>query len=206
MPSLRHENELRAQGFTRIAGVDEVGRGPLAGPVCAAAAVLPTKFRHKVLNDSKQLTERQREEIHAELTSHPDILWCCVLVEVEEIDRINILQATHVAMRRALEGLACEADAVLIDGLPVPRIPGHQRALVKGDSLSFSIAAASVIAKVTRDRLMRELAMQYPMYGFDQHKGYGTPRHLEALRLHGPCPLHRRSFSPVAQLTLELGI
>ena len=204
MPSLTHEKELRLQGFTLIAGVDEVGRGPLAGPVCAAAAILPLKFRHKVLNDSKKLTENQREDIYEELTANKHIVWSCELVEVDVIDRINILQATHLAMRRAVAGLKLKADAALIDGLPVPDFPVPQRSIIQGDSISFSIAAASVIAKVTRDRLMRRLAAEYPVYGFEKHKGYGTPKHLAALRQHGPCPLHRRSFSPVAQLTLNL--
>jgi len=205
MPSLLHELELRSQGFTIIAGVDEVGRGPLAGPVCAAAAILPHDFHHEVLDDSKKLSERQRETIYEELTSNSSVVWCCKFIEVEEIDRINILQASRLAMRRAVAGLKVKVDAALIDGLPVPKFPVHQRSLVKGDSLSFSIAAASVIAKVTRDRLMHKLAKKYPHYGFERHKGYGTPVHLEALRKHGPCPIHRRSFSPVAQQTFDFG-
>lgn len=205
MPSLLYELELRSQGFTTIAGVDEVGRGPLAGPVCAAAAILPHDFHHEVLDDSKKLSERQREKIYEELTGNTSVVWCCKFIEVEEIDRINILQASRLAMRRAVAGLKVKVDAALIDGLPVPKFPVHQRSLVKGDSLSFSIAAASVIAKVTRDRLMHKLAKKYPHYGFERHKGYGTPVHLEALRVHGPCPIHRRSFSPVSQLTLDLG-
>lgn len=204
MPTLDHENELRAQGHAIVAGVDEVGRGPLAGPVCAAAAVLPKDFHHRVLNDSKKLSERQREKLYEELTSNTDVVWHCVMLEVEEIDRLNILQASREAMRRAVRGLKVKAHAALIDGLPVPDFPVPQRALVKGDSLSYSIAAASVIAKVTRDRLMVQLAESYPHYGFQQHKGYPTPVHLAALREHGPCEIHRRSFAPVAQLTLEL--
>lgn len=203
-PSMKHERELRAAGYLVVAGIDEVGRGPLAGPVCAAAAILPEKFRHKVLTDSKKLTEKQREEIYGELTADDRVVWHCVMIEVEEIDRINILQATWAAMRRAVDGLPVKAHAALIDGKPVRDFPIHHRALVGGDSLSFSIAAASVIAKVARDRLMRELALKHPEYGFDEHKGYGTPRHLEALRRHGPCPLHRRSFEPVAQAYLPL--
>ena len=204
MPSLDHENELRAQGHQIVAGLDEVGRGPLAGPVCAAAAVLPNDFEHRVLNDSKKLSERQREKIYDELMAHPGVIWHCVMLSVEEIDRINILQASREAMRQALLGLRVKAHAALIDGLPVPDFPVPQRALVKGDSISYSIAAASVIAKVTRDRLMVDLAAQYPHYGFEQHKGYPTPVHLAALREHGPCPIHRRSFAPVAQLNLAL--
>jgi ribonuclease HII len=204
MPSLDHENELRAQGHQIVAGLDEVGRGPLAGPVCAAAAVLPNDFEHRVLNDSKKLSERQRDKIYDELMAHPGVIWHCVMLSVEEIDRINILQASREAMRQALRGLPVKAHAALIDGLPVPDFPVPQRALVKGDSISYSIAAASVIAKVTRDRLMVDLAAQYPHYGFEQHKGYPTPVHLAALREHGPCPIHRRSFAPVAQLNLPL--
>ena len=204
MPSLDHENELRAQGHQIVAGLDEVGRGPLAGPVCAAAAVLPNDFEHRVLNDSKKLSERQRDKIYDELMAHPGVIWHCVMLSVEEIDRINILQASREAMRQALRGLRVKAHAALIDGLPVPDFPVPQRALVKGDSISYSIAAASVIAKVTRDRLMVALAAQYPNYGFEQHKGYPTPVHLAALRAHGPCPIHRRSFAPVAQLNLPL--
>lgn len=204
LPSMRYERQLRASGFAIVAGVDEVGRGPLAGPVCAAAAVLPARFRHEVLNDSKKLTEKKREELYAELTTHREVLWCVQLVDADEVDRINVLQACHLAMRRAVLGLSVRADAALIDGLPVPDFPVHQLALVGGDGRSFSIAAASVIAKVTRDRLMREWAMKYPQYGFDGHKGYGTKEHLAALRRHGPCPLHRRTFEPVAQMELAL--
>ena len=204
LPTMRYERELRAAGFSIVAGVDEVGRGPLAGPVCAAAAILPARFRHDVLNDSKKLTESQREALYEELSARDGVVWCVQLVEASEVDRINVLEACRLAMRRAVLGLAVRAHAALIDGLPVPDFPVHQLSLVKGDSLSFSIAAASVIAKVTRDRLMREWAAQYPAYGFDRHKGYGTRDHLAALRRHGPCPLHRRSFAPVAQLELGL--
>lgn len=204
LPTMRYERKLRASGFKVVAGVDEVGRGPLAGPVCAAAVILPRSFRHEVLNDSKKLTENQREALHAELTAHRGVVWCVQLVEADEVDRINVLRACHLAMRRAVLGLAEQADAALIDGLPVPDFPVHQLALVKGDSRSFSIAAASVIAKVTRDRLMRQWAVKYPQYGFDGHKGYGTQEHLAALRRHGPCPLHRWSFAPVAQAELAL--
>ena len=197
--SLRHERALRAQGWSCIAGIDEAGRGPLAGPVVAAAVVLPEKFRHRTLDDSKKLTERTREHLFAELTTHPTIRWACAIVEREEIDRINILRATHEAMRRAVTALIGAPDHVLIDGLPVRPFPIAQTALVGGDALSFSIAAASVIAKVTRDRLMVEMGARHPGYDFAQHKGYGTPQHLAKLRAHGPCPIHRRSFLPVQQ-------
>lgn len=202
-PTLLHEKELRAAGYQIICGVDEVGRGPLAGPVCAAAVILPAEFEHPVLNDSKKMTERQREKVYEELSSDARIIWSVTLLEAEEIDRINILEASREAMRLAVRQLRQAADAALIDGLEVPRFPIPQRALVKGDSLSLSIAAASVMAKVTRDRLMLQLAERHPEYGFDVHKGYPTPRHLEALARHGPCPIHRRTFGPVAQQTFR---
>ena len=200
-PHLRHERSWLKRGCTRVAGVDEAGRGPLAGPLSVAAVILPERFKHRELNDSKQLNEARRERIYEELTQTDGLHWQVVLIGVEEIDRINILRATHEGMRRAVDGLAVRPEVVLIDGLPVPGFPYPQEALVGGDARSFSIAAASIIAKVTRDRYMMEAAKEHPQYGFDRHKGYGTPGHLAALRQHGPCPLHRRSFAPVAQLT-----
>jgi len=194
-----HEEKLRCTGVEIIAGLDEAGRGPLAGPVVAAAVVLPLGFQHASLNDSKQLSETLRERIFEELLAMEGIQWAVSIVETEEIDRLNILRASHEAMRRAFHLLPQRPHHVLIDGLPVLPFPCEQTALVKGDSLSLSIAAASVIAKVTRDRLMVEADALYPQYGFARHKGYGTPQHLERLTLHGSCPLHRRSFSPVAQ-------
>ncbi|MFM2165707.1 MAG: hypothetical protein RIS79_78 [Verrucomicrobiota bacterium] len=205
MPTLDHENQLRREGFRVVAGVDEAGRGPLAGPVTVAAVVLPEGFTHEVLNDSKQLTEKKRERLYEEITGDSSIRWHCCVIEPAEIDRINILQATWEGMRRSALALDPRPDAVLIDGKPVKKYPLHQVALVKGDSLSFSIAAASVIAKVTRDRIMLRLAEAFPQYGFEIHKGYPTPKHLAALKQHGPCPQHRRSFGPVAQLELDLG-
>ena len=204
MPTIDHENNLRAAGFRVVAGIDEAGRGPLAGPVCVAAVVLPHDFTHPVLNDSKQLSEVKRERLYEEITGDARIRWHCVSIEPEEIDRINILQATWEGMRRAALGLQPVPDAALIDGRPVKRFPLHHVALVKGDSLSYSIAAASIIAKVTRDRLMVAMARQHPEYGFEIHKGYPTPAHLAALKQYGPCPHHRRSFKPVAQLELDL--
>ncbi|MGV3659389.1 MAG: ribonuclease HII [Prosthecobacter sp.] len=203
MPTLRHENTLRASGFRVIAGVDEAGRGPLAGPVCVAAVVLPEKFRHRVLNDSKQLSHAKREQLYDEITQDERIRWHCVSIEVAEIDRVNILQATWQGMRAAVMALNPCPDAVLIDGTPVKQYPVHHVALVDGDSLSFSIAAASIIAKVTRDRIMTQLAQHHPEYGFEAHKGYGTKQHLAALRKHGPCTHHRRSFAPVAQTEFQ---
>jgi len=204
MPTLNHEKALIEAGCRVVAGVDEAGRGPLAGPVSVAAVVLPAGFEHPILNDSKKLTEAKREKLYDELTSDVRVRWCCVLVEADEIDRLNILGATHEGMRRAVRGLGDDVDGALIDGRPVKLFPIRQLALVKGDSLSFSIAAASVIAKVTRDRLMVRMAETYPGYGFEVHKGYPTAAHLAALKRLGPCPQHRRSFGPVAQMELNL--
>jgi ribonuclease HII len=200
--SFRHESSLYDRGCSAVAGIDEAGRGPLAGPVVAAVVVLPPKFGHKVLDDSKKLTQRQREAIFAELTAQPDVRWSVAVVSTEEVDRLNILRASHEAMRRAVATLAIQPDHVLIDGLPVHPFPIAQTALVGGDGRSYSIAAASVIAKVTRDRLMVDFDAVYPGYGFAQHKGYGTALHLERLSQHGPCPIHRRTFLPVRQMRL----
>lgn len=198
MPDLSYEKALRAEGFVRVAGIDEAGRGPLAGPVSVAAVVLPDDYTHRILNDSKQLTERRRELLYEEITKDPRIQWASVMVEAAEIDEINILQATWEGMRRAFLQLAPRADVALIDGRAVKGFPAPHRAVVKGDSLSLSIAAASIIAKVARDRLMVACAEMYPEYGFERHKGYGTALHTAALKKHGPCPIHRRSFAPVA--------
>jgi ribonuclease HII len=195
----RHERRLRAVGFSAIAGIDEAGRGALAGPVVAAAVILPEKFRHKRLNDSKQLAPERREEIYSDLIANNSIAWAVGVVDSIEIDQINILRATHKAMRAAIEALAALPDHALIDGLPVYPFPLPQTAVVDGDCYSLSIAAASVIAKVTRDRMMREFCARFPEYCFSQHKGYGTELHLLKLHAHGPCPIHRRSFEPVAQ-------
>ena len=202
--TLDFEERLRASGFCTIAGVDEAGRGPLAGPVVAAAVILPHGFAHPRLNDSKRLSEKIRASLVLELSEDPAVASAVVEVGPEEIDRLNILRATHEAMRRAVAGLHPEPDHVLIDGLPVRPFPKPQTALVGGDGLSLSIAAASIFAKVTRDRLMLALDAQYPQYAFAQHKGYGTALHLARLQMHGPCPAHRRSFAPVRQLLLPL--
>jgi ribonuclease HII len=195
----RHEKKLRSLGIVHVAGIDEAGRGALAGPVVAAAAILPERFRHRKLNDSKQLSPELREKIYRYLTNHSEITWAVGVVGSLEIDRINILRASQEAMRIAANGLRTLPDHVLIDGLPVFPFPLPQTAIVDGDCSSLSIAAASVIAKVTRDRLMREFCAQFPEYCFSQHKGYGTELHLQKLHEHGPCPIHRRSFEPVAQ-------
>jgi ribonuclease HII len=201
---LRYEKALRATGCEFVAGIDEAGRGPLAGPVVAAAVILPRKFRHRRLNDSKQLSASIREEIYAELVARGDVCWSVAMVDHVEIDRVNILRATHEAMRRAVSALAVAPHHALIDGLPVRPFPYPSTAIVEGDAASFSIAAASVIAKVTRDRHMREMDALYPDYGFALHKGYCTTLHLDRLQQHGPCPIHRRTFLPVQQMLLPL--
>src|SRR5437899_5259956 len=200
----RYEKKLRAIGVIRIAGIDEAGRGALAGPVVAAAVVLPEKFRHRKLNDSKQLAPEVRETIYDELVSNTEITWAVGIVDHIEIDRINILRATHQAMRIALAALTPSPEHVLIDGLPVFPFPFPQTAIIDGDCISLSIAAASVIAKVTRDRIMRDFCAHFPQYCFSKHKGYGTELHLLKLHEFGPCPIHRRSFEPVAQPLLAL--
>jgi ribonuclease HII len=200
----RYEKKLRATGIARIAGIDEAGRGALAGPVVAAAVILPEKFRHRRLNDSKQLAPELREEIFSDLVSNPEVRWTVGTIDSIEIDRINILRASHQAMRMAITALIDPPDHALIDGLPVIPFPFSQTAIIDGDCISLSIAAASVIAKVTRDRMMRDFCAQFPQYYFDQHKGYGTELHLLKLHEFGPCPIHRRSFEPVAQPLLAL--
>lgn len=205
MPDRELEDSCLARGCQTVAGVDEVGRGPLAGPVVAGAAILPPGFFVPGLDDSKKLSEKKRNALYEALTSNPEVRWSVAIVDWETIDRINILKATHQAMAQAVEGLGIAVCHCLIDGLPVPNFPYPHDGIVKGDAKSISIAAASIVAKVTRDRLMKEAAVEFPQYGFDRHMGYGTPEHLEALRIHGPCRIHRRSFQPVAQLTLSFG-
>lgn len=205
------ERELLAQGLTRLAGVDEAGRGPLAGPVVAAAVMFPARWfivgipgALRALNDSKQLTERRREAFFEILTDHREIVFALARVEPAEIDALNILQATHRAMNAALAQLRPQPQHALVDGLRVKSLIRPQTPLVRGDARSYSIAAASVLAKVTRDRLMVAADAEWPGYGFARHKGYGTPAHLAALAALGPCPLHRRSFAPLRPPEPEL--
>ncbi len=198
MPDLSFERQLHKRGYRLVAGIDEAGRGPLAGPVSVAAVILPKGFRHGELNDSKKLSAKKREAIYEELTNHPGIFWHSVQIDAQTIDQINILQATWKGMAEAFSGLAKKADIALIDGKPIKHFPGEHVAVVKGDSLSLSIAAASVIAKVERDQVMVQFSQRYPEYGFERHMGYGTKVHLDALKKHGPCPIHRMSFAPVA--------
>lgn len=207
----RYELALIEKGFSRVAGVDEAGRGPLAGPVFAAAVVFPPAWIAEGLpislrriNDSKQLDPVEREEIYQDLTSRPDVAFAVAQVDVAMIDLINILQASHRAMNLALAQLQPAPEHVLIDGLAVKSMCLPNTPIVKGDGLSYSIGAASIIAKVCRDRLMIELDRQYPGYGFADHKGYGTPEHLAAIKQMGPCPIHRQTFAPFRPVQTEL--
>jgi len=195
MPDYICEQDLRARGLWPIAGVDEVGRGPLAGPVMAAAVILDPTDLPLGLDDSKKLSAKKRESLFYEITTKAlDI--SIASASAEEIDAINIRQATHLAMRRALNALALKPAYVLVDGNDLPRdLPCPGETLVKGDARSLSIAAASIIAKVTRDRLMANYARHYPAYGFECHAGYGTKAHLAAIKANGPCPVHRLSFA-----------
>jgi ribonuclease HII len=203
---LVYERELWEQGRARVAGVDEAGRGPLAGPVVAAAVVMPARFAETAKNgllagltDSKKLSASRREHFFAILTASEEIESAVALADTEEIDRLNILRATHLAMGRAVSMLEAIPDHVLVDGLPVTGFGCPSTALVKGDGRSLSIAAASVLAKVTRDRMMVALDERYPGYGFSKHKGYGAKAHIRSLYELGPCPEHRRSFRPVRE-------
>ena len=199
---MEEEESARRAGCRMVAGVDEAGRGPLAGPVVAAAVVLPEGYVPDGLNDSKQLTERKREKLFDALMQDDSVLKGIACASVEEIDALNILRATHLAMARAVAALPAPADFCLVDGLRVKGLPAPHRASVKGDAKCLSIAAASVLAKVFRDRLMTELDREFPVYGFARHKGYGTKVHLDAIHRYGITVHHRRSFGPVAQMAL----
>ena len=210
---LSYERELWQSGLTQIAGVDEAGCGPLAGPVVAAAVVFPCAWQEtglpselRGLNDSKQLKEEQRDNFYSILTMNPEIRYALAIVEVEMIDQINIRQAAWRGMNQALDQLDPRPQHVLVDGLRIRWLPYEQTALVQGDAKSYSIAAASVIAKVTRDRIMRELDQLHPGYGFATHKGYATPQHYAAIEALGPCPAHRRSFAPFRTEETQLGL
>ena len=187
------ENEIYNEGFTLLCGVDEAGRGPLAGPVCAAAVMLPRGHVIEGLNDSKKLTEKRREELYDVIRSE-SVSYGIAFASVEEIETLNILGATFLAMNRAIKQLSPAPELALIDGNRTKGIEVPARSIVKGDSKCADIAAASVLAKVTRDRYMLEMAEKYPQYHFEQHKGYGTKLHYEALREYGPSPIHRMSF------------
>jgi ribonuclease HII len=201
---LDREQAFWDAGVTTVAGVDEAGRGCLAGPVVAAAVVLPPGFTHARLDDSKKLPPVRREAVFADLMADGRLLIGVGRAEVEEIERLNVLRATHLAMERAVRSLPVCPGGLLIDGLPVKPFPFEHQAVVDGDALCLSIAAASVVAKVTRDRWMVDADERHPGYGFARHKGYGTAEHLAALNALGPSPIHRRDFGPVRQLTLGL--
>lgn len=205
---MRSKRFLRAEQLGLVfdvpgltAGVDEAGRGPLAGPVVAAAVILDDLKPIKGLNDSKVLTALARERLYVEIHAKA-LCFCIAQASVEEIDELNILQATMLAMRRAVEGLRLRPNKVLVDGNRLPTLKIAAEAIVKGDAKVKAISAASILAKVHRDRLCQELHLQHPQYGFDGHKGYPTPAHLAALREHGACPHHRRSFAPVRESLL----
>jgi ribonuclease HII len=214
MDMLRYEKEAWCSGLFFIAGVDEAGRGPLAGPVVAAAAAFTREFLENGgaeafdgLTDSKALTEKRREFFFERLQACDSVRIGCAVIGPDVIDEINILQATWKAMAASVAQICPLPDLVLVDGRPVRGLPCKSQSIVKGDALSLSIAAASVVAKVTRDRLMTELDVQFPQYGFAQHKGYGTAAHLAAIQRHGPCIHHRKTFRPISELnqgTLDL--
>ena len=203
-PDMTEEAAAHADGYARVCGIDEAGRGPLAGPVVAAAVILPDGYSLPGLNDSKKLTAKKREILYAALMEDERIQKHIAIASVQEIDELNILRATHLAMRRAAEGISGGVDFCLIDGLPVPGFPYPSRSIVKGDARCLSIAAASILAKVWRDHHMNELHQQFPVYGFNRHAGYGTKAHIQAIHEHGISIHHRRSFAPVAQLELPL--
>jgi ribonuclease HII len=195
----RFERKIRPAHLVVVAGVDEVGRGCWAGPVFAAAAILPDGLRHKHLNDSKLVQRECREELNEFLCTHSEVRWAVGVASLEEIELLNILHASLLAMRRAVAGLLTAPELCLIDGNMKAGLDCEEMTIIDGDARCPSIAAASVIAKVARDRAMAELAVLYPHYGFEKHKGYGTPEHQRALALHGPSSIHRRAFRPIRE-------
>lgn len=190
---IEYEQNAELKGYKAICGVDEAGRGPLAGPVCAAAVILPPNTIIDGVNDSKKLTEKKREALF-DVIKETAVSYSIAYASVEEIESINILNATMLAMKRAVEGLDVKADYAMIDGNKMPPLDIDGETIVKGDAKSMSIACASILAKVSRDRLLYEYAKEYPQYQFDKHKGYGTSAHREAILEYGPCPYHRMSF------------
>lgn len=194
---MQFEEEHYKKGYTKIAGVDEAGRGPLAGPVVAAACILPRGCLLEGLNDSKLVTEKNRDKLFAKITSHPDIYFKIITIDTEEIERINILHASLLGMKKAVEGLDVIPDFIFIDGNKKIDSSIPMQTYTKGDSRSCSIAAASILAKFHRDALMRQYHAKWPEYGFNQNKGYATAKHKAALKKYGACPIHRRDFAPV---------
>ncbi|MFH0933089.1 MAG: ribonuclease HII [Nitrospirota bacterium] len=197
----QYDESLRGKGFLRIAGIDEAGRGPLAGPVVAAAVVFSKCITIKGLRDSKKVPEKERETLYPEILRFSEDVGVGI-VGHEEIDRLNILRATRLAMQYAVEDLSQPPDILVIDALSLPSIQIKQLSIIKGESISASIAAASIVAKFVRDKIMMEYHQQYPQYNFDKHKGYSTKEHLDMIRLYGPCPIHRKSFQKVMSLEL----
>ena len=200
---MKIENEYREKGYNIICGVDEAGRGPIAGPVVAGAVILPLDFDFPQITDSKKLTEKKRDEFFDIIKANA-LHWSVGIIEPKEIDEINILRATHKAMRFAIEGLGIMPDIALVDGLPVKGLPCSHDAIVKGDAKVKSISCASILAKVTRDRIMIEADKLYPEYGFAGHKGYGTKAHIEAIEKYGVCPIHRMTFEPIYSMEHKL--
>lgn len=193
MDWLEYEKEAINKGYKAVCGVDEAGRGPLAGPVCAAAVILPENTIIEGVNDSKKLSEKKREALF-DVIKEQSLAYSIAFASVEEIESMNILNATMLAMKRAVEGLSVKADYAMIDGNRLPDLNIGSEFIIKGDAKSMSIACASILAKVSRDRLLYKYAEEYPQYQFDKHKGYGTKAHVEALKKYGPCPYHRMSF------------
>lgn len=193
MDWLKYENEALSKGYNNICGVDEAGRGPLAGPVCAAAVILPKGEIIEGVNDSKKLTEKKREALY-DVIKEKAVAYSIAFATVEEIEEMNILNATMLAMKRAVDGLDIPADYAMIDGNKIPNLNIPAEYVIKGDANSMSIAAASILAKVTRDRLCADYEKEYPQYGFAKHKGYGTKLHREMILKYGPCKIHRMSF------------
>lgn len=199
---LNYEKELWSKGFKCLAGIDEAGRGPLAGPVVAGCVHMPADLFIEGIDDSKKLTDIRRRDLFKTLTSTPEIVIGIGIIHADEIDKINILQATLKAMQQAYEQMTAPIDHLLVDGVQLNlKIPSKK--IIKGDALSHLIAAASIIAKVTRDQMMLEYHKQWPEYGFNAHKGYGTMKHLKALKELGPCPIHRKTFEPIRSLISE---
>ena len=193
MLDFSYEKEAHDNGFAVVCGVDEAGRGPLAGPVFAAAVILPENYSHEILNDSKKLSEKKRDLVYDDIIRDA-VSWSVGIADEKEIDEINILQATFLAMKRATDMLQVKPDYALVDGNRMPKLDVDGETIVSGDALSPSIAAASILAKVTRDRLMLEYDKEYPEYQFAKHKGYGTKVHTEAIKEFGPCKIHRLTF------------
>jgi len=197
----QYDESLRKKGYLRIAGIDEAGRGPLAGPVVAAAVVFSKSIKIEGLRDSKKVREKEREILYPEVLRFSEDVGVGI-VGHEEIDRLNILRATRLAMQYAVEDLSKPPDILVIDALSLPSIPIRQVSIIKGESISASIAAASIVAKFVRDKIMMEYHRQYPQYNFEKHKGYCTKEHLDMIRLYGPCPIHRKSFQRVMSVDL----